>query len=66
MLARTVAALGAAVASVAVLLTIGSVWLALADPIGVAGAVGDRGAQGFVEALAQVVVQALRWAVRCL
>ncbi len=66
MLARTVTALGAVVAAAALLMAIASIWLVLADPVGVADAVAGRGGQAFIEALANVIVQALERVVRWL
>jgi len=66
MLARTVTALGAVMAAAALLMAIASIWLVLADPLAVADAVGGRGGQAFVEALAEVIVQALERVVRWL
>jgi len=66
MLARTLTALGAVTVAAALLMAIASVWLVLADPVTVADAVTDRGNRAVVEALAQVIVEALERVVRWL
>jgi len=66
MLARTLTALGAVTVAAALLMAIASVWLVLADPVTVADAVTDGGNRAVVEALAQVIVEALERVVRWL
>ncbi len=66
MLARTVTVLGAAIAAAALLMVIASIRLVLEDPVAVADAVGGRGGQALVHAVAQMIIQALRGVVRWL
>lgn len=66
MLARTLTASGAVVAAAALLMAIASIWLVLANPVTVADAVTDRGFQAFAQAVAEVIVEAVKYVVRWL
>jgi len=66
MLVRTLSTVGAILAAAALVLAIASVWLVLADPVAVANTVSSRGVQAFVEALAEVIGEALRHVARWL
>src|SRR5512136_2637690 len=66
MLVRTLTTLGAVIAAAALLTSIASVWLVLADPVGVAQTVDSGGVQAFVEALAGAIAEAVGAVVRWL
>ncbi len=66
MLVRTLATLGAVIAAAALLMAIALIWLLLVDPVTAAHAVGSRGVEAFVEALAGVIAEALEQVIRWL
>jgi len=66
MLVRALSTMGAILAAAALVMAVASVWLVLADPVAVANSVSDRGVQAFVEALAEVIGDALRQVARWL
>ncbi len=66
MLARTVTASGAVVAAAALLTAAASIWLVLANPVGVADAVAGRGSQGLAEAVGKAIVEVLEYLVHWL
>ena len=59
MLARSVTALGAALAATALLLATALIWLVLKDPAAVAGTVDTGRGQAVISALISVIAQAL-------
>lgn len=66
MLVRTLSTLGAVIAATALLTSVVSIWLVLADPVGVAQTVHSGGVQAFVQALAEAIAQAVGTVVRWL
>lgn len=65
MLVRTITTLGAVAAAAALLMAIALIGL-VTDPIAVADAVGTRGDQAFVGALAELIVRSLGQVIRWL
>ena len=66
MLARTGIRVSGLAAAAAVLLAVATIWLVFTDPAAVADAVSGGGGWAFVTAMADLVVEALRQAVRWL
>ncbi len=57
--ARTCTTLGAAVAGAALLTSASAIWLVLNDPASLAYAVSERGVQGLVQAIAELIIDAV-------
>ena len=57
--ARTCTALGAALAVAALLAAIGTTWLVMTDPVSLAYAVSEGGTQALIEAVAELIIQAV-------
>jgi hypothetical protein len=66
MLARTGIGVSGLVAAAAVLVAAATIWLMLTDPAAVADAVTSGGGRAFVIAVADLIIEALRQAVRWL
>ncbi len=57
--ARTCPTLGAAVAGAALLTSASVIWLVLNEPASLAYAVSERGVQGLVQAMAELIIDAV-------